>query len=48
MPTVDRDNRDTHQPRCTSCGHPLTAHKSISRGIGPICLRRFVIERAAA
>lgn len=30
--------------RCRLCGHPLTADKSVRRGIGPVCRRREAVE----
>ncbi len=29
----------TPRPRCRRCGHPLTAERSVRRGMGPVCLR---------
>lgn len=30
---------DTDRVRCDRCGRPLTARRSVARGIGPACLR---------
>lgn len=38
----------TETPRCQHCGHVLTAHKSVQRLAGPICLRRNNGQRVAA
>ncbi len=29
----------TPRSRCRRCGHPLTAERSVRRGMGPVCLR---------
>ncbi|GAA0986889.1 MULTISPECIES: DUF6011 domain-containing protein [Actinomycetes] len=28
---------------CTRCGHLLTARSSVSRGVGPVCIRFEVV-----
>lgn len=34
------DDHSSVGVRCRECGHPLTARRSVERGIGPVCARR--------
>lgn len=36
----DNDNRTEARSRCLLCGHPLTAPRSLARGMGPTCWGR--------
>lgn len=39
--------KTTEPPTCEDCRHPLSAHESVRRGVGPVCARRRVLGGAA-
>lgn len=43
--TIVSQDPDTTVSRCGRCRHPLTAAKSIARGIGPVCCTRDTAVR---
>lgn len=34
------DAEEARPGRCACCAHPLTAQKSLARGLGPVCAAR--------
>lgn len=40
----DLEGREVNKVRCSVCGRPLKSHKSILKGVGPVCEERMKNE----